>query len=125
RASRHLVVADGRVLGRALRHRIIDEVDEPVQLRQNRHWRMAVWLLRVGYLGLAVGIAGIIVMVSGGAPWVLAAGVVIWLGAGTVLLTGVFWARAELPEPRPGLWPMRWMLLRDTLHARTSDQRLL
>ena len=81
---------------------------------------MAVWALRVGYLGLIVGIAGLVVMLSGSTPWILAAGVIIWLAAAAVTLTGVFRARHDLPEPRPGLWPMRFMLLRDTVHARSS-----
>ena len=95
-------------------------MDEPPKLRDNGHWRMAVWALRVGYLGLIVGIAGLVVMLSGSTPWVLAAGVIIWLAAAAVTLTGVFRARHDLPEPRPGLWPMRFMLLRDTVHARSS-----
>ena len=95
-------------------------MDEPPELGNNGHWRMAVWALRVGYLGLIVGIAGLVVMLSGSTPWVLAAGVIIWLAAAAVTLTGVFRARHDLPEPRPGLWPMRFMLLRDTVHARSS-----
>lgn len=91
-------------------------MDEPAELQNNRHWRMAVWALRLGYLGLAVAIAGLIVTT----PPVLAVGVILWLVAAAVTLTGVFRARSELPEPRPGLWPMRWMLLRDTVHARRS-----
>ena len=81
---------------------------------------MAVWGLRVGYLGLAVGIVGIIVMSAGSTPWVLGAGVLIWLVAAAVTLAGVFRARQELPEPRPGVWPMRFMLIRDTVRARHS-----
>jgi hypothetical protein len=37
-------------------------MDEPPELQYNGHWRMAVWTLRVGYVGLAVAIAGLIVM---------------------------------------------------------------
>jgi hypothetical protein len=95
-------------------------VDEPPELRQNGPWRTAVWALRVGFLGLAVGIAGLVVLLSGSTPWVLAVGVVIWLGAAAVTLTGVVRARQELPEPRPGWWSMRFMLLRDTVRARSS-----
>ena len=95
-------------------------MEEPPELQHNGHWRMAVWALRVGYLGLIVGIAGLVVMLSGSTPWILAAGVIIWLAAAAVTLTGVFRARHDLPEPRPGLWPMRFMLLRDTVHARSS-----
>ena len=95
-------------------------MDEPAELRHNRHWRMAVWALRVGYLGLVVGLVGLVVLLSGSTSWVLAAGVIIWLAAAAVTLTGVFRARHDLPEPRPGLWPMRFMLLRDTVHARSS-----
>jgi hypothetical protein len=93
-------------------------MEEPAELQHNRHWRMAVWSLRVGFTGLAVGIAGIIVLSSGSTPWLLAVGVIVWLVAAAVTVTGVFLARSELPEPRPGLWPMRFMLLRDTVHAR-------
>jgi hypothetical protein len=98
-------------------------MDEPPELQRNPHWRMAVWGLRAGYLGLAVALVGIIVMSSGSTPWVLAAGVIIWLAAAAVTLTGVLWARHELPEPRVGLWPMRFMLLHDTVRARSSVPR--
>ena len=98
-------------------------MDEPAELQRNRHWRMAVWALRVGYVGLAVAIAGLIVMLSGSTSWVLAVGVIIWLAAAVVTLTGIFWARHELPERRPGLWSMRFMLIRDSVHARSSAER--
>ena len=83
---------------------------------------MAVWALRVGYVALAVGIAGLIVLLSGSTPWVLAVGLITWLAAAAVTLTGFFWARHELPEPRPGYWSMRFMLLRDTIHTLSSAQ---
>lgn len=93
-------------------------MNEPAELQHNRHWRMAVWSLRVGFAGLAVALAGIIVVSSGSTPWILAVGVIVWVVAAVVTVTGVFRAHGELPEPRPGLWPMRFMLLRDTVHAR-------
>jgi len=98
-------------------------MDEPPELQGNGHWRMAVWALRVGFVSLAVALAGIIVLVSGSTPWVLAVGVIIWLAVAIVTLTGFLWARHELPEPRPGLWSMRFMLIRDTVHPRSSAQR--
>jgi disulfide bond formation protein DsbB len=84
---------------------------------------MAVWALRVRYFGLAVAVVGLIVMLSGSTRWLLAAGVIIWLAAAAVTLTGAFRARHELPEPRPGYWSMRFMLIHDTVHARPSAQR--
>ena len=93
-------------------------MDTPPELQHNRHWRMAVWALRVGYLALAVGIAGLIALLLGSTPWVLAVGAIGWLAAAAVTLTGVFQARHELPEPRPGLWPLRLMLIHDTVHVR-------
>jgi hypothetical protein len=84
---------------------------------------MAVWALRAGYAGLAVGIVGVIVLATGSTPWVLAVGVVIWLAAAAVILTGVVWARQELPEPRPGWWSMRFMLIHDTVHVRSTAAR--
>ena len=81
---------------------------------------MAVWALRVGYLALVLAIAGVILMSSGSTPWVLAVGVITWLAAAAVTLTGFFWARHELSAPRPGYWSMRFMLVRDTVHTLSS-----
>ena len=94
-------------------------MDEPSELKDNGHWRMAVWALRVGYVGLVVTIAGLIVMSSGSTRWVLAAGVIIWLAAAAVTLAGFVWSRHELPEPRPGYWSMRLLLIRATVRARS------
>jgi hypothetical protein len=93
---------------------------EPAELRSNRHWRMAVWALRLGYLALVVVLVGVVLTVSGSTPWVLAVGVITWLAASAVTLTAVLRARREIPEPRPGFWPMRWMLLHDTVHTRRA-----
>jgi hypothetical protein len=98
-------------------------MDEPPELQYNGHWRMAVWALRVGYVGLAVAVAGLIVMSLGSTRWVLAVGAFIWLAAAAVTLTGFFWSRHELPEPRPGYWSMRFMLIHDTVRGQTSTQR--
>ncbi len=98
-------------------------MDEPPELQDNGHWRTAVWALRVGFVGLAVAMAGLIVMLLGSTPWVLAVGVIIWLASASVTLAGFFWSRHELSEPRPGYWSMRFMLIHDTVHARSSAQR--
>jgi hypothetical protein len=98
-------------------------VDEPPELRDNPHWRTAVWALRVGYLALVVAVAGVVLVTTGSTPWVLAAGVAVWLAMAAVTLTGVFSARSQLPEPRPGLWPIRFMLISDTVHARAVAGR--
>jgi hypothetical protein len=98
-------------------------IEEPPELQHNGHWRTAVWALRVGYAGLAVGIGGLIVLSLGSTPWVLAVGVIIWLAAAAITLTGFFRARHELLEPRPGYWSMRFMLIHDTVHARPTSPR--
>jgi hypothetical protein len=79
---------------------------------------MAVWSLRLGYLGLAVAVAGLIALAFGSTPWVLASGTFIWLATVPVTLTGFLWKRHELPEPRPRLWSMRLMLIHDSVHPR-------
>ena len=79
---------------------------------------MAVWALRVGYLALLVVVAGLIVMSSGSTSWVLAGGMIGWLAAAAVMVTGFLRARQQLPEPRPGFWSIRAMLIHDTIHAR-------
>jgi hypothetical protein len=84
---------------------------------------MAVWALRVGFVGLSVAVTGLIVMSLGSTRWVLAVGVIIWLAAAAVTLAGFSWCRHELPEPRPGYWSMRFMLIHDTVHVRSSAQR--
>jgi hypothetical protein len=98
-------------------------MDEPPELQYNGHWRMAVWALRLGYIGLAVAIAGIIAMAFGSTPWILAVGMFTWLSAAAVTLAGFIWSRHELSETRPGFWSMRFMLIHDTVHARSSAQR--
>jgi hypothetical protein len=81
---------------------------------------MAVWALRVGYLALVVIVAGLIALLLGSTPWVLAGGVIFWLAAAAVTVTGFLRARQELPEPRPGFWSIRLMLIHDTVHSRSS-----
>jgi len=97
-------------------------MDEPAQLQHAGHWRMAVWALRVGYGALAIALVGLIVMLSGSTPWILATGVLLWLTTAVITMTGFFWARQELPAPRPGYWSMRFMLIRDSVRARSSAQ---
>ena len=98
----------------------MSSMGEPPELQQNGHWRMAVWSLRAGYVGLAVAVTGLVVLLSGSTPWILAVGLIIWLATVVVTLTGFVWTRHDLPEPRPRLWSMRVMLLHDTVHARSS-----
>jgi hypothetical protein len=98
-------------------------MDELSDLDADRHWRMAVWALRVGYVGLAVAVAGLIVVSLGSTPWILAVGMVVWLAAAAVLATGFVQSLHELPEPRPGFWSMRSKLIRDTVRARPSAPR--
>ncbi len=95
-------------------------MDEPPGLDHNTHWRTAVWALRVGYGGLIVAIAGLVVLSTGSTPWILAVGMVIWLTAAIVLAVGFLRTLHELPEPRPGFWSMRFKLIHDTVHARPS-----
>ena len=81
-----------------------------------------MWALRVGYVGLAVAIVGIILMATGSTSVVLVAGVIAWLAAAAVTLVGFVWSRHELVQPRIGLWSMRMKLIHDTLHARPMAQ---
>jgi hypothetical protein len=98
----------------------IEGMEEPPELQRNAHWRMAVWALRGGYAGLVIALVGLITRSSGSTPWVLAVGVITWLAAATLTLTGVIWSYHQLSEPRPGYWPLRFMLIHDTVRARPS-----
>jgi hypothetical protein len=102
---------------------IIPGMEERPEWQQTGHWRMAVWALRVGYVGLAVTIAGLIELALGSTPWILADGVIIWLAAEGVTLAGFLWSRHELPKPRPRFWSMRFKIIHDTVHARSSAHR--
>jgi hypothetical protein len=95
-------------------------MDQSPELQRNGHWLIAVWALRAGYISLAVVLTGLIVVTIGSTPWVLAVGMFLWLSVAVVTLTEVLWARSQIPEPRPGLWPIRFMLIHDTVHARSS-----
>jgi hypothetical protein len=92
-------------------------VDEPLELQRNASWRTAVWSLRVGYVGLVVAAVGLVVTLAGAESWTLAVGVIVWLATVPVTLTGFVQALRKLPEPRPTLWSMRLMLIRDSTHA--------
>jgi len=81
---------------------------------------MAVWALRVGYLGLAVALAGLIALASGSPSWVLASGVIIWLATVPVTLTRFLWARRELPGPRPRLLVDAAQFIHDSVHPLQS-----
>ena len=96
--------------------RTIPGVEERLDLQQNGFWRIAVWALRVGYVGLAIALAGLIALAFGSTPWVVASGVIIWLATVPVTLTGFLSARHGLAEPRPRLWSMRLMLIHDSVH---------
>lgn len=71
--------------------------------------------LRFGYLALVMVLAGVVVLRRWSDPWVLVVGVVGWLVAAAVTVTGVLRAHRELRAPRPGLWSLRFMVLRDTV----------
>jgi hypothetical protein len=92
-------------------------MEEPRKLSRNGHWRIAVWSLRVGYVGLVIAVAGLIALAFGSTSWILAGGVIIWLATVPVTLAGFLWARHDLPEPRPRLWSMRLMLIHDSVHT--------
>ena len=79
---------------------------------------MAVWALRVGFVAGHHDPVGIMVLSSGGTPWVLAAGVIFWLACAVVIVTGFLLTLHDLPEPRPGFWSMRWMIIRDAVGFR-------
>jgi hypothetical protein len=101
----------------------IPDMDESTELQHDGHWRMAVWALRVGFGGLSIVLAGLIVVSLGNTRWVLAAGMFIWLACAVVMAVGFLLSRHELPEPRPGFWSMRFMLIHDTVRARPSAQQ--
>ena len=84
---------------------------------------MAVWALRVGCVGLAVALLGLIVLSLGSTPWILAVGVIIWLAAAVILALSFLRPGTTARAPRPGFWSMRVKLIHDTVHARSSAQR--
>lgn len=73
-----------------------------------------MWALRFGFVALVVVLIGVVVLKASGTPWVLVVGVAGWLVAGAVTVQGVVATHASLAEPRPSLWSLRFMVLRDT-----------
>jgi len=63
------------------------------------------------------------VLSLGSTPWIPAAGMIVWLTAAAVTLTGFIGVRHMLPEPRPGFWSMRLMLVHDAGHVRSQARR--
>ena len=93
-------------------------MDQAAVLRLNRHWRTAVIALRVAYVGLVLVAIGLILAIAESAPWLLAAGMITWLSAAVVTAVEFMRGRYELPEPRPGFWSIRFMLLRESINFR-------
>jgi hypothetical protein len=93
-------------------------MEESPALQHNGPWAVAVNALRMGYIGMALVFSGLILMAFGSTQWVMAVGMMIWLSAAAVTCVAFFWARHELPEPRPELWSMRVKLIHDTVHFR-------
>jgi hypothetical protein len=100
-------------------------MERPTTLERNGHWMMAVWALRVGFAAIATIAVGLVVLTSGGTPWVLAAGVLFWLACAVVIAAGFLLTLHDLPLPRPGFWSMRWTIIRDAvgLRVRSGDAR--
>lgn len=98
-------------------------MDEPSGLRDSVHWTRAVRTLRVGYVALAVAIAGLVMLLVGATPWVLAAGVCAWLASVAIILVNFLWARRELGTTRPELWSMRMMLVKDSWRTSATAHR--
>jgi hypothetical protein len=96
-------------------------MDQRLEQRSG-HWKMAVWALRVGLLAIATIVVGIVVLTSGGTPWILAAGVIFWLVCAVVIATGFLLTLRDLPEPRPGFWSMRLLIIRDAVGIKVHRQ---
>jgi hypothetical protein len=97
----------------------IGGVAEWAELRGNRHWRVAVVWLRVGFCSLAIVVLGLILLAMNSTPWVLAIGVIAWLVSAITTAVQFMTARSELSGARPGFWSARSLLLHDTFHANT------
>jgi hypothetical protein len=101
----------------------LQAVEESVGLRRNRHWRAAVWSLRVGFCALGVVLIGLIVIAIDSDPWILAIGVIAWLVAAITTAAEFMKARNELTGSKPGFWSVRSMLLHDTMHASSTTSK--
>ena len=95
-------------------------MDASASLQHDAHWRTAVWSLRVGYGGLVIAAIGLVLTLTGHTLWVLAVGVIWWLITVVITLTMFLWARHDLGDARPELWPMRMQLLSDSFGRRAD-----
>lgn len=89
-------------------------------LRVDRRWRTAVWALRVGFVGLALVIVGVIVNRSSSTTGfgILVAGLLVYVASSAVTLSRVLAALRSLPEPRPTFMTIRLDLVRDVFRRR-------
>ena len=98
--------------------------DSTTGLRGSAHWRLAVRGLRLAGLGLFVAVGGLVTRVwsTGTGLTILAVGVGIYLVGVVVVFTGFIPAIRALPKPRLSFWRLRWLLMRDALHAWHPDR---
>ena len=98
-------------------------VEESWPTAAERHWRISVWALRVGYVALAMAAVGLLLLALGETPWLLAAGVVAWLMCAATLVFGLLWTLNSLDDQRPGFWAMRVRLLGDSVHRKPGHAK--
>ena len=103
--------------------RIIACMDKATDPRDSSQWRLAVWGLRVIGPGLAVVVAGIVAL-----PWstgtgqaIVAVGIGIYLVGVVITVLGIILVYREVPPPRPNFIQLRWSLLHDAVHARSTS----
>ena len=96
-------------------------MSESSGLAANHNWRVAVWSLRAGLVGLVVAFVGLIIMLTGQTSLALAVGVIWWLITVVITLTSFLMALHELGKDRPSFWSMRILLARAALGMRTGD----
>ncbi len=99
-------------------------IGEATTLRGSAYWRLAVWGLRLAELGLFVAVGGLDTRVWSTATGltILAVGVGIYPVGAVVVFTGFIPAIRALRKPRPSFWRLRWLLMRDALHAWHPDR---
>ena len=98
-------------------------MDEGTQLVNGSPWRLAVWGIRVIGPGLAVAAAGLVTLLwsRGTGLAILAAGMGIYLVGVMITVVGIILVYREVPPPRPNFIQLRWSLLHDAVHTRSTS----
>lgn len=101
-------------------HRISDFDHAVVLMRQGPQWSRAVFGLRMAFIAITFAVVGILLHSVAGGPflYMTAVGMIVYLVALVIVLSGMLPGYFSLEKPRPRFWNMRMALVKDCFRSR-------